>query len=303
LLLEEIKYPLLLDGGLSNQLESQGCNINHSLWTASIIQHEPEAIVEAHLAYLEAGAQCLITSSYQATIPGFIAMGFRKNEAIDLIRKTVDLAKEAVVRYLKNRPEKEPIFIAASIGPYGAYLSDGSEYRGNYGVTDELLFDFHREKIKILDSTSADILACETIPSLQEAHVLADILHSITKPAWITFSCRDDEYINDGNPLAKAVTLFKDHPAVFGIGINCTHPDYISSLIRITRQHCGKKKIIVYPNSGEEYDAKNKSWIVNKSLHLNDDLVKEWLHLGANIIGGCCRIGPDDIRGLARLLH
>lgn len=293
--MQTIKYPLLLDGGLSNQLESQGCNLNQSLWTAAMLKSNPEAIIEAHLAYLEAGANCIITSSYQATISGFAKLGIDKEEAASLILKSVELATRAKNIFHEKNPDKVQALVAASIGPYGAFLADGSEYRGNYGVSDKELKDFHSSRIQILDSSEADILACETIPSYQEGRLLADMLLNCKKKSWMTFSCKDGIHINDGTPIAECMQLLNHHPNIFALGVNCTKPSYISSLIKIIKASCGDKKIVVYPNSGEIYNAIAKTWAFSSELNFSVQSVREWLELGADIIGGCCRVGPAQI--------
>ena len=156
-----ITYPLLLDGGLSNELERQGCNLNQKLWSAKLLESNPEAIILAHLIYLESGAGCIITSSYQATLPGFMAIGYDMHSARGLILKSVQLAEEARSRFLSLNPRASKPLIAASIGPYGAYLADGSEYRGDYVISDQELADFHKPRINLLDNSTADILAAK----------------------------------------------------------------------------------------------------------------------------------------------
>lgn len=292
----KIKYPLLLDGGLSNELENQGCNLNNKLWSAKILETNPEAIIQAHLSYLKSGAQCITTSSYQASIPGFMALGYTRSEAEKLILKSVQLAEDAIKRFSNFNLVRPKPLIAASIGPYGAYLSDGSEYRGNYGVSDAELRAFHLDRIGLLDRSNADFFACETIPSFQEAKVLSNILSETNKSAWISFSCKDEEHLNDGTPIKECTTYLADHPNVFAIGVNCTSPKYISGLIKVIKSASGSKKIVVYPNSGEAYNAKSKTWLGISEPQLFVEMAKEWIKLGADIIGGCCRIGPDHIR-------
>ena len=245
-----ISYPLLLDGGLSNELERQGCDLNQKLWSAKLLESNPEAIVLAHLAYLEAGAQCIITSSYQATLPGFMAIGYDQSSASTLILKSVQLAEEARRRFMLLNPRQPKPLIAASIGPYGAYLADGSEYRGDYSISDPELTGFHESRINLLDNSTADIFACETIPSFQEAKVLSACLKTKKKSAWISFSCKDGKHISDGTPIEKCAAFFAHHPTVFAIGVNCTSPNYISELIQSIKTKSGDKKIVVYPNSG-----------------------------------------------------
>lgn len=295
-------YPLLLDGGLSNELERQGCDLNQKLWSAKLLESNPEAIILAHLAYLESGAQCIITSSYQATLPGFMAIGYAKPSASGLILKSVQLAEEARNRFLSLNPHASKPLIAASIGPYGAYLADGSEYRGDYDISDQALHDFHEPRINLLATTTADVLACETIPSFREAKVLSGILENINKPAWVSFSCKDGKHISDGTTIEECAAFFAHHPTVFAIGVNCTSPEFISELIRSIKTKSGNKKIVVYPNSGAVYHAESKTWSGLSDVSSCELMVKEWMDLGADIIGGCCGIGPQQIKAMGKII-
>lgn len=297
-----LTYPLLLDGGLSNELERQGCDLNQKLWSAKLLESDPEAIILAHLAYLEAGAGCIITSSYQATLPGFMAIGYDEESAKALILKSVQLAEEARSRFLSSNPQASKPLIAASIGPYGAYLADGSEYRGDYVISDQDLWDFHQPRIKLLDDSRADLLACETIPGFQEAKVLSAMLEQAKKPAWVSFSCKDGQHISDGTPIEQCAAYFADHPTVFAIGVNCTSPEFISPLIRSIKTKSGNKKIVVYPNSGAVYHAESKTWAGFSELTSCATMVKEWMDLGADMIGGCCGIGPEQIKAMGQSL-
>ncbi len=297
-----ITYPLLLDGGLSNELERQGCDLNQKLWSAKLLESNPEAIIIAHLNYLLAGAKCIITSSYQATIPGFMSIGYEKSAAEGLIVKSVQLAEEARRRFLSQNPKATKPLIAASIGPYGAYLADGSEYRGNYTISDKELRDFHEPRIKLLESSTADILACETVPSFKEAQVLSEILEKIKKPSWVSFSCKDDKHLSDGTSIEKCADLFALHSTVFAIGVNCTSPAFISALIRSIKTKSGDKKIVIYPNSGAIYHAETKTWSGLSDLSSCEMMAKEWMDLGADIIGGCCGVGPEQIKAMAKII-
>lgn len=298
-----IRYPLLLDGGLSNELESQGCKLNHELWTAKLLVSDPEKIGNAHLAYLKAGAQCLITSSYQLSKAGISSLNGKHVDLADFLLRAVALATRAVEHYLLVNPTEKRPLIAASIGPYGAHLADGSEYRGNYGVSDKELSDFHHQRIQVLDQSAADILACETIPSFQEARVLAKALKHSNKKAWISFSCKDGQHLNDGTPIKECAEFLNEHPTVFAIGVNCTHPQYISELIHEIKSTCGDKKIVVYPNYGSKYDSKSKTWSGDSTTQFNEYHVKEWLQNGADIIGGCCQVGPSQIKEVASIFN
>lgn len=298
-----IKYPLVLDGGLSNVLEEQGCDLNHKLWSAILLDSNPEAIIQAHLSYLNAGAQCITTSSYQASISGFMSIGYNRKESENTILKTVQLAELAIERFMKLSKCKIKPLIAASVGPYGAYLSDGSEYHGDYGVSNEVLYDFHKTRIKLLDGSNANLIACETIPSFQEAKVLADILKSTNKSAWISFSCKDESHINDGTPIKECIAYFEDHSNIFALGVNCTAPKYISGLIKIVKSESQSKRVVVYPNSGEAYNAESKTWLGLAEPESFVQMSKEWQHLGADIIGGCCRIGPSHIKRIKEIIN
>lgn len=297
-----IKYPLLLDGGLSNELERQGCDLNQKLWSAKLLESNPEAIILAHVAYLEAGAQCIITSSYQATLPGFMALGYDQASATALILKSVTLAEEARSRFMSSHLQQSKPLIAASVGPYGAYLADGSEYRGDYAITDSELSVFHNQRIHLLDNSMADILACETIPSFQEARVLSEILKGCKKPAWISFSCKDGKHISDGTPIEKCVDLLENHPRVFAVGVNCTQPQFIPALITAIKKKSGNKRIVVYPNSGATYHAASKTWSGLSAASSCELMAMEWMDLGADIIGGCCGMGPQHIKAMAEAI-
>ena len=276
--------PLIIDGGLATQLEAQGCNINNSLWSASVIRSNPQAIIDAHRAYLEAGAEVITTASYQAT-------------DAELLLRSIELALQARDAFQSSTGRRA--LVAASIGPYGAVLSDGSEYRGDYAIGVDELHDFHRGRFELLDASAADLLACETIPALSEAIALGKLLRNARGPAWISFSCRDGQCINDGTPVEAVADLFRDHPRVLAVGINCTRPQFAVSLIERIHAVLPDKAIVVYPNSGEVFDASNKTW---SGVVTADDwatAAQTWIAAGASVIGGCCRTGPEHIRAIA----
>jgi homocysteine S-methyltransferase len=297
------KKPILLDGGLATQLEAQGCDIGNSLWSASLLTSNTQAIVDASRAYLDAGAECIATASYQASRDGFASFGFSEREADELMLLSVVLAKRARDEFLADNPDCKPLpLIAASIGPYGAALHDGSEYTGRYDASAEELRVFHADRLRLFDNSNADVLACETIPSVTEAEVLAELLQECRTPAWVSFSCRDGRHISDGTPIEDAAVLFRDHPTVLAVGINCTPPQYASSLIRRIGAVLPDKAILVYPNSGETYDVTTNSWL---GIVLPLDVAsaaEEWVSAGATLVGGCCRMGPGHIRAMAKRL-
>ena len=300
--LKNIKYPLILDGGMSNVLEDQGCDLNHKLWSAKIIESNPQAIVNCHLTYLEAGANCITTAGYQATVKGYLELGYGLITAKELVLRSVQLAEKAKSEFLTKNKIKDNIYIAASMGPYGAYLADGSEYNGAYAISEKELESFHVEQIKLLHASNADFLAFETIPSLIEIKVLSRLLIDTVKPAWVSFSCKDELYLNDGEKISEAAKILANHPSVFAIGVNCTAPKYITSIIQNLKNSAPDKRVVVYPNSGEVYLTESKSWQGISDPNLYQRMAEEWFESGADILGGCCRIGPDHIRKIKALI-
>ncbi len=295
---------MVLDGGLATALEAKGCDLDDPLWSAKILLEDPEAILQVHLEFLAAGADCIATSTYQATIEGFRNQGMSDREAVDMLRRSVDLAVEARDEFWsleKNREGRLKPLVAASVGPYGAYLADGSEYRGDYGIDDDAMYAFHHARWHVLADTPADLMACETIPSAREAVVLTRLLRETPDIwAWLSFSCRDGRSLNDGTGLAEVVEGFDAEPRIAAVGINCTSPEHISSLIMEART-ATQKPVIVYPNSGERYDTASKTWVPAPFIDW-EERVSEWARSGATGIGGCCRIRPAQISQVRRRL-
>ncbi len=292
--------PLLLDGGVGSELDRRGFDVSSPLWSAEVVLRQPEALSVLHREYLDAGAQCITTASYQASVDGLRVRGMSPGEIESFFRVSVELACTARDEFMRDKPGADfrPL-VAASVGPYGAYLADGSEYRGNYGVSDDRLRDFHRQRLHWLDQGAADLIACETIPDLQEARVLSQLLTSTSRPVWVSFSCRDAERLHDGNLLRSALELFTDLQQVFALGVNCCSPQLVESMIEnIVACNTGKL-IVVYPNSGQQYDAASKHRGGENDLWQWSGLAERWYRAGARIIGGCCRVGPDYIRELA----
>lgn len=292
----ERKGPVILDGGLATQLESMGFDIGGELWSAALLASEPRAIVDAHRAYLNAGAECIISASYQASRAGFMSHGYSAAEADRLIVSAVELARTARDEYLSGNPDiqHQPV-VAASVGPYGAAMHDGSEYTGGYDVSDHDLRGFHSSRLQLLDNCGADVLAVETIPNFREARILRDLLEEVSTPAWLSFACRDERNISDGSRLRAAACLFSNHPRVLAVGVNCTPPQVILPLIEEVKSAAPDKVIIVYPNSGETYHTEDNSWSGQACDLDNDFKVNAWHVAGAKLIGGCCRTGPKNI--------
>ena len=295
---------LMLDGGLATEIEAQGMSIDSALWSAELLKSNPGAIVDAHLAYLRAGAECIITASYQASRKSMKPFGIEGEDADELIVSSVALARQAVTDYLRENPScTRRRLVAASVGPYGAALHDGSEYTGIYDTDEAGLIEFHRDRLQLLDNSGADVLACETIPSIAEARALALLLRDAKTPAWVSFSCCDSTRISDGIPIRDAAAIFATIPNVVAVGVNCTAPNHISSLIREITLAVPEKAIVVYPNSGETYRSRDNSWHGTVTPTDCAEAAATWQQDGATIIGGCCRMGPAHIGAMKKMLR
>ena len=276
-----------LDGGLSTALENNGNKLTTSLWTGELIRTNPAQITKAHLDFINAGAQIIITSSYQLSYTGCGARGWSEDETNQALIASTLLAKNAVIESGKS------VKLAASVGPYGASLADGSEYKGNYAVSKQVLKDFHAKRLEILISTSPDYLALETMPDTFEVEVLLDLLNDCPIPFWISYSCKEGNQTNAGQDFQSAVDLAQSAMAV---GINCTKPELITDLLSSAKSD---KPYVVYPNSGRIWDAENKVWTGSAAIGFSDELVSQWIKAGAEIVGGCCGIGAAEIEQLA----
>ncbi|MEJ8660399.1 homocysteine S-methyltransferase [Streptomyces sp. MS1.AVA.4] len=283
--------PLVLDGGLSNQLEAQGCDLSDDLWSARLLADAPEQIETAHAAYVRAGAQVLITSSYQATFEGFAGRGTGRDEATALLTRSVALARAAA-----ERTERE-VWVAASVGPYGAMLADGSEYRGRYGLTVRELEDFHRPRIEVLAAAGPDVLALETVPDTDEATALLRVSEGIGLPVWLSYSIAGGR-TRAGQDLAAALALAAGHDQVIAVGVNCCEPADTDRAVELATRETGKP-VVVYPNSGERWDAASRAW--RGEVTFDPARLPGWAAAGARLVGGCCRVGPDRIAALAAL--
>jgi homocysteine S-methyltransferase len=297
-------YPVIvLDGGLATELERSGFDLNDSLWSAKILLEAPEAIAQVHADYFRAGADIVITASYQASVQGFARKGLSDDQALGLIKQSAQLAASARDGFWSDPgvwPSRPRPLVAGSIGPYGAFLADGSEYRGDYALDQQGLAAFHRPRMQALIAAGADLLACETLPSLFEAKALLQLLETFPETvAWFSFSCRDHSRISNGDWLADAAACLDGHPQVAAIGINCTAPCFVPELIRAAAG-ATSRPIIVYPNSGETWDAASRTWRGKTSPQAFAKSARHWYDCGARIIGGCCRTTPADIGAVAR---
>lgn len=289
----------IVDGAMATELEARSCDLNDALWSAKVLLEQPELIRAVHLDYFNAGADIAITASYQATVDGFAKRGLNREQALELMKKSVKLAQEARDEFWskeENRAGRVRPLIAGSVGPYGAYLADGSEYRGDYNLSEDELIAFHRPRVEALIASGADLLACETIPCGVEARALIRLLAEFPNAtAWFTFTAKDGEHISNGERIADITAFLDTQPQAAAIGINCTSPLHIPSLVREIKKNTGKP-IIVYPNSGEYYSAVTNTWHGETSSDKFGLQSKDWFENGATLIGGCCRTTPGHIR-------
>jgi len=291
--------PLVLDGGLGTLLEQSGYDLGSSLWSARMLVQQPEAIRQAHREFFAAGARIGISSSYQVSYEGLAAIGLDRAETDRLLTLSVDLVELARTDHLAAKPDThDDLWIAASVGPYGAMLADGSEYRGDYGKSVDELRAWHRPRLEVLASSSADILAIETIPCLAEIEAVLSELPRLGKPAWLAVTAAMG-VLRSGETLRDAFALADGVEEVVAVGINCSDPLDVTGAIEAARA-VTSKPIVVYPNSGEQWDAKNRQWMGQAGFPAS--LVRDWYAAGATIIGGCCRVGPAEIAGIAAAL-
>ncbi|POX63322.1 homocysteine S-methyltransferase [Streptomyces sp. Ru62] len=288
---------VVLDGGMSNQLESAGHDLSDELWSARLLAERPEAVTEAHLAYYLAGASVAITSSYQATFEGFGKRGIGREEAARLLGLSVELAREAAGK-ARGAGVSRPLWVAASVGPYGAMLADGSEYRGRYGLGVDELERFHRPRMEVLAAAAPDVLALETVPDADEAAALLRAVRGLGVPAWLSYTVEGTR-TRAGQPLEEAFGLAADADEVIAVGVNCCAPEDVPGAVEIAARVTGKP-VVVYPNSGEAWDARARAWRGRTTFGAGQ--VRAWREAGARLIGGCCRVGPEAITGIAGTL-
>ncbi len=292
------RRPIVLDGGLATELEKLGHDLRDSLWSARLLRDNPDDIEAVHRAYFEAGADVAISASYHASVPGFAAIGVGTQEARRLMALSVELAQRARDAV---RPDG---LVAASIGPYGVVFANGTEYTGDYtGVADEQFADVHRPRIEAMLAAGPDLLALETIPSIREVVALVALLGQYEGvESWITFCCRDGERLSDGTPVEEAARVATDSGQVSALGINCTPPEHIDSLLERTRA-VTDLPILVYPNHGRVWDGERYEWSGDGVERFAPATIAGWRERGARGIGGCCGIGPAGIADIATALR
>ncbi len=289
---------VVLDGGLATELEARGYDLSDRLWSARLLVTDPDAIEDLHLSYFRAGATVATTASYQATVPGFEAAGYDRAAALEAIRTSVALARRARDRYRHEVGDTVALYVAGSVGPYGAMLADGSEYRGDYDPGSATLRDVHAPRIDTLLDAGADFLAFETIPTIREAEVLVDLLVASGASAWLSFQCRDGRSTAAGEPAVEAFGIAGSAPGVLAIGVNCGPPRHVPALLALAAG-VADRPLIAYPNGGDTWDATARRWIPADGDAYDPGAVASWTGLGATWLGGCCGTGPADMAALA----
>src|SRR5882757_1541581 len=294
----------VLDGGLATELERAGCDLASPLWSGEVLRTQPEKVLAVHRSYLQAGADCLLTASYQLSAMGFREIGLTGDDARRAIQHSVALAEQARREFSEaeiaagRKPQR--IWIAGSLGAYGAALHNGAEFHGNYNIGHAELVSFHAERIDAMRDTNADFLAFETVPSLAEAEAILEALSQHPDlAAYISFTCRDDAHTGHGEAIEQCARLLDCAPNIIAIGINCTAPRHILPLIQAIRA-VAAKRIAVYPNSGETWVPETRGWTGTSDPCLFGDLAATWRKAGADWIGGCCRTGPQHIQAISQ---
>ena len=290
---------VLLDGGLATELERRGHDLSDDLWSARLLLDDPDEVRDTHLAFFRAGARVATTASYQASFEGFAARGLSTGDAAALMRRSVTLAREAAEIAEAEAGDGVRRLVAASVGPYGAVLADGSEYRGDYGVSEEFLRGFHRRRAEVLASAGADLLAVETVPSEQEVAVLLDVLGGLPEGtrAWLSVTCADGRTTRAGEDVERVFGLARGHERVVAVGVNCTAPEHVEELVARAVAASGKPAV-AYPNSGESWDGARRRW-GGDGAGVDVAAARRWVEAGASWVGGCCRVGSADIARLA----
>lgn len=283
---------LISDGGLATELEARGNDLSDELWSARLLLDAPHEIMAVHLGFFRAGAMIATTASYQASFDGFAARGIDRAGAAKLLRRSVELARAAAAQVGPGRK------VAASIGPYGAALADGSEYRGRYGLSVAELANWHRPRLEALVEARPDVLALETVPDVDEAAALVNLVRQAGVRAWLSFTI-DGTHTRAGQPIADAFAVAAGVAEIVAVGVNCCAPADVLPAIEVARQVTGKP-VIVYPNSGEAWDAGQRTWTGTGQFSAAQAL--RWAAAGASVIGGCCRVRPAGIAGLAQAL-
>lgn len=297
----ELTKPLLIDGAMSTALEQLGADTNNSLWTASVLANQPALVKKVHQEYFKAGARLAITDTYQANVPAFIRNGYSKQETHSLIQRAVALAKEARDEYQQETGIYN--YVAGALGPYGAYLANGSEYTGDYHLSTIEYQQFHRPRLTDILTVGVDVIAIETQPRLDEVLAELDLVKELAPDTlcYVSFSLKDSTRLPDGTPLAVAARTVAKYPNVFAVGVNCIPLEEVTATIETIHQ-ATDKPVIAYPNSSATYDPTTKTWSYPHGRRSLVDYLPQWLAAGLTIIGGCCTTTPQDIAALHEYL-
>lgn len=286
----------VLDGGMATELERRGSDISGPLWSAQALDTSPETIEQVHLEYLRAGADCISTASYQVSELGYIASGRPGGDAARALRHSIEIAEAARKRY--RMESGRPVAIAASLGPFGAVLHNGAEFHGRYEIGFDELVAFHAERLRVVAETNADLIALETIPSLEEERAILGAMADFPSlSAWLSFTCKDAVFVAHGEKFAECANLADGCEQIVAVGMNCTHPRFVAELIAEAKR-VGEKPIVVYPNSGEMWDAQARQWRGASDVSEYGEMASAWYAAGAQAVGGCCRTTPAHIRAV-----
>ena len=285
--------PVILDGGLATLLEAHGHDLSSDLWSARLLLEDPGAIEAAHREYFAAGAQVAITASYQASFDNLSRLGLTNADAAAVLRRSVALARSAAG---SSESPGGGRWVAASVGPFGAVLADGSEYRGDYGLSVAELRAWHRPRLAVLADSGADLLALETIPCLAEAEALLRELPAAGAPAWLSLTVSGGR-TRAGEPVTEAFQMASEVDEVIAVGVNCSDAVEVPEMV-LAAAAVARKPAVAYPNSGERWDAATRRWVGETTFEAAD--AEAWVRAGARLVGGCCRVGPGAISRLAR---
>jgi len=283
----------VLDGGLASTLQDHGHDLSDALWSARLLLDEPDAIRAVHRAFFQAGAAVATSASYQASFEGFAARGLDRADTERLLRRSVELARQARDELADDGRQR---WVAASVGPYGAMLADGAEYRGRYGLSVAALTAWHRPRVEVLAAAGPDVLDCETVPDVDEAEALLAVLAGLGVPAWLSYAISGDR-TRAGQPLAEAYAVAAGRPEVLAVGVNCCAPADVDAAVVVAREVTGKP-VVVYPNGGEDWDPVRREWRGSRRFPVRR--ATGWVDNGARLVGGCCRVDPATIAELSR---
>ncbi|XP_069493160.1 homocysteine S-methyltransferase-like isoform X2 [Ambystoma mexicanum] len=298
----------ILDGGLSSELGVSGFLIEDDpLWSARVLQTNPSAIKDVHLNFLRSGADVITTATYQASLEGFRKhLGLGVEDAAELLKSGVKIAKDAVDTFLSEVSDKKSLLVAGSVGPYGAFLHDCSEYTGNYvdAMSVEEFMAWHRPQLQCLASAGVDLFALETIPSQKEAEALVALLREFPNTkAWVSYSCKDELHTSHGEKFEDAVNVATKSSQLVAVGVNCSPPNLISHLLKSANRTTHLAiPWIAYPNRGGVWDL-HAGWSGAAIQKTVAEYAPDWVALGAKWIGGCCQITASDIADLKRILR